>query len=255
MAARASTYTVKQLSDMAGVSIRTLHYYDEIGLLRPDAYGEENGYRYYGEEALLRLQQILFFRELDFSLAEIRSILERPDFDRLRALEVHRKVLLERAARLERLVRTVDKTIQHLKGEVTMSKKEYYEGFSEEKQKEYEQYVRQKWGDNAYESSAKRWENLSDAEKKEYGARGDALNRALAASMDKDPGDPAVQALIGKYREHLSFFYDVTLDIYEGLGHGYNQHPDFIAFYDQYAPGLAAFLEKAIVEYVRRERD
>ena len=253
MATRASSYTVKQLSDLAGVSIRTLHYYDEINLLRPDAYGE-NGYRYYGEEALLRLQQILFFRELDFSLAEIQSILDRPDFDRLHTLQVHRKTLLERVARLERLVHTVDKTIQHLNGEAPMSKKEYYEGFSEAKQKEYEQYVRQRWGNETYESSAKRWADLSDAEKKAYGARGDALNKALAASMDKDPRDPAVQALIEQYREHLSFFYDVTLDIYEGLGHGYNQHPDFIAFYDQYAPGLAAFLEQAITAYVEEKR-
>jgi len=253
MAVRASTYTVKQLSKLAGVSIRTLHYYDEIGLLKPDAYGE-NGYRYYGESALLRLQQILFFRELDFSLAEIQAILNRPDFDLLHALQVHRKTLRGRIERLERLVHTVDKTIHHLKGEAQMSNNEYYEGFSEEKQKEYEQYVRQRWGDDTYESSARRWNALSAAEKKAYGARGDALNRALAASMDKGYQDPEVQALIGKYREHLGFFYDVTLEIYEGLGHGYNQHPDFIAFYDRYAPGLAAFMEQAISYYCQQNR-
>lgn len=253
MTVRAGRYTVKQLSTLAGVSIRTLHYYDEIGLLKPDAYGE-NGYRYYGEEALLRLQQILFFRELDFSLAEIQSILNRPDFDLLRTLQVHRTVLLERAARLGRLVHTVDKTIDHLKGEAPMSEKEYYEGFSAEKQKEYEQYARQRWGDETYESSARRWDALSDAEKKAYGARGDALNKALAASMGKGPRHPDVQTLIGQYREHLDFFYDVTLDIYEGLGHGYNQHPDFIAFYERYAPGLAEFLEQAITYYVEQRK-
>ncbi len=247
----AGTYTVKQLSDLAGVSIRTLHYYDEIGLLEPETYGE-NGYRYYGEEALLRLQQILFFRELDFSLAEIQSILDRPDFDLLRTLQVHRQTLQERALRLERLVQTVDKTILYLKGEAKMSKKEYYEGFSEEKQKEYEQYVRQRWGDEKVESSTRRWAALTDEEKKAYGARGDALHKALAASMSKGPQHPEVQALIQQYREHLSFFYDVTPEIFEGLGHGYNQHPDFIAFYEQYAPGMAKFMEEAITYYVEK---
>lgn len=253
MATRGSRYTVKQLSELAGVSIRTLHYYDEIGLLKPDAYGE-NGYRYYGEEALLRLQQILFFRELDFRLAEIQTIMERPDFDLLHTLQVHRKALLERVARLGRLIHTVEKTIDHFKGEAPMSEKEYYEGFSAKKQKEYEQYVRQRWGNETYESSARRWEALSDAEKKDYGTRGDALNKALADSMVKGPRHPDVQMLIGQYREHLSFFYDVTLDIYEGLGHGYNQHPDFIAFYDRYAPGLAGFLEQAITYYVEQRK-
>lgn len=251
MPVNASTYTVRQLSKMAGVSIRTLHYYDEIGLLKPDAYGE-NGYRYYGEEALLRLQQILFFRELDFSLAEIQSILDRPDFDLLQALQVHRKTLRGRIERLERLVHTVDKTIHHLKGEAQMSNQEYYEGFSEEKQKEYEQYIRQRWGDESYESSARRWNALSAEEKKAYGERGDALNRALAARMEKDYQDPEVQTLIEQYRAHLCFFYDVTLEIFEGLGHGYNQHPDFIAFYDAYKPGLSAFMEQAITYYCQQ---
>jgi MerR family transcriptional regulator, thiopeptide resistance regulator len=253
MAVHAETYTVKQLSELAAVSIRTLHYYDEIGLLKPDAYGE-NGYRYYGEAALLRLQQILFFRELDFSLAEIQTILNQPDFHLLQALRVHRKTLRGRIERLERLVQTVDKTIHHLKGEAQMSDQEYYAGFNEEKQKEYEQYVRQRWGNDTYESSARRWDALTVEEKKAYGSRGDALIRALAASMAKGYQFPEVQALIGQYRAHLSFFYDVTLEIYEGLGHGYNQHPDFIAFYEAYAPGLAAFMEQAIEYYCQQNR-
>jgi len=253
MATRANTYTVKQLSNLAGVSIRTLHYYDEIGLLKPDAYGE-NGYRYYGEEALLRLQQVLFFRELDFSLAEIQAILNRPDFDLLHALQVHRKTLQGRVERLERLIHTVDKTIHHMKGETQMSKKEYYEGFSEEKQKEYEQYVRQRWGNDSYESSAKRWASLTPDEKKIFGTRGEGLIKAIAAGMDKGYQHPEVQALVHQYREHLSFFYEVTLEIYEGLGHGYNQHPDFIAFYEAYAPGLAAFMEQAIEYYCQQNQ-
>ena len=121
-------YTIKQLADLAGVSIRTLHYYDEIGLLKPTSYGE-NGYRYYDEQAVLRLQQILFFRELDFSLDDVKDILDQPEFDVLHALREHRQALEQKVTRLNRLINTVDNTISHLKGELEMSQKSFFEGF------------------------------------------------------------------------------------------------------------------------------
>ncbi|MCA9980813.1 MAG: MerR family transcriptional regulator, partial [Anaerolineales bacterium] len=130
-------YTVKQLADLAGVSNRTLHYYDEIGLLKPSSYSD-SGYRYYDEEALLRLQQILFLRELDISLQKIGTILEQPDYDLVQALTNQRQALAQRAKRLENLMHTIDKTIQHLQGELEMSSQEFFGGFSEEQQKEYE---------------------------------------------------------------------------------------------------------------------
>ena len=139
-------YTIKQLADLAGVSVRTLHYYDEIGLLAPGAYGE-NGYRYYDADALLRLQQILFFRELDFRLDEIKAILDRPDFDVRRALETHRVALEEKSARLKQLIETVDKTISRLKGESKMSDQELFGGFDEEKQAQYTEEARKRWGE------------------------------------------------------------------------------------------------------------
>jgi hypothetical protein len=155
---------------------------------------------------------------------------------------------------LERIVKTVEKTFQHLKGEIQMSKKEYYEGFSEEKQKEYELYVRQRWGDDTYEVSAKKWKAMSVEEKNAYKIHGEELIRAVAACVDKGYQHPAAQTLIGQYRDHLSLFYDITLDIYEGLGHVYNQHPDFVAFYDSFAPGLATFMEQAVVFYCQQHR-
>src|SRR5207247_1449009 len=129
-------YTVKQLSDLAGVSVRTLHYYDEIGLLKPECYGA-NGYRFYGDEALLRLQQILFFKELDFSLDEISEIVSNPGFDMIAALRTHKKALQQRQTKLSRLIRTVDQTIQHLQGTAKMEQADMFEGFSEEQQEEY----------------------------------------------------------------------------------------------------------------------
>ena len=130
-------YTVKQLSTLAGVTPRTLHHYDQINLLKPESVGE-NGYRYYGEKSVLRLQQILFYRELGFSLESIRDVLGKPEFQILDALEDHRESLQGRMRRLERLIQTVDKTIHHLKGEDFMSAKGLFEGFSEEQQEEYD---------------------------------------------------------------------------------------------------------------------
>ena len=122
-------YTVKQLSRLAGVSVRTLHYYDEIGLLRPSRVGE-NGYRFYADLAVLRLQQILFYKELGLSLDEIGQVLEQPEFDVLRALEAHREALRQRLGRLRRLMETLDRTIAHLKGEKIMQTQDLFAGFS-----------------------------------------------------------------------------------------------------------------------------
>src|SRR5204862_1412800 len=122
-------YTVKQLAKMSGVSVRTLHFYDETGLLKP-AYLGANGYRFYEEPQLLTLQQILFYRELGFELKQIQRILGRADFEKVAALRSHRKVLQKNLARTRRLIETSDKTIRHLKGTKTMRSREMFAGFS-----------------------------------------------------------------------------------------------------------------------------
>src|SRR5690348_1905115 len=133
-------YAVKQLSDLAGVSVRTLHYYDEIGLLKPSSVSE-NGYRSYDDLAVLRLQQILFYREMGLGLLQIRDIIDSPEFDLVASLRSHRAELQTRIERLQALMITVDSTIMHLVGEIDMSKKQLFAGFSEEKQKQYEQEI------------------------------------------------------------------------------------------------------------------
>src|SRR5580704_19441119 len=122
-------YTVKQLAAMSGVSVRTLHFYDETGLLKP-AYHGANGYRFYEETQLLTLQQILFYRELGFELKQIKQILGRADFEKAAALQSHRKVLQKNLTRTRQLIETIDKTIQHLKGAKKMRSKEMFAGFS-----------------------------------------------------------------------------------------------------------------------------
>jgi len=122
------TYTVKQVAVMSGVSVRTLHFYDETGLLKPSFVGA-NGYRFYEEPQLLTLQQILFYRELGFELRRIREVLGRDDFETVAALESHRKVLRSKLARTRSLIETIDKTVDHLKGVKSMDKEELFAGF------------------------------------------------------------------------------------------------------------------------------
>jgi DNA-binding transcriptional MerR regulator len=125
-------YSVNQLAKMAGVSVRTLHHYDRFGLLKPSVRTEAR-YRLYGKDELIRLQQILFYKELDFSLADIRRILNDPNFDRVTALESHRHALERRRDKLTTLLGTIDKTILELKGEqIMMTDEELYEGFSKQ---------------------------------------------------------------------------------------------------------------------------
>src|SRR5678815_3949971 len=126
-------YTVKQVATMSGVSVRTLHFYDETGLLKP-AYLGATGYRFYEEPQLLTLQQILFYRELGFELKQIKRILSRPDFDKIAALESHRKVLQKNLAKTRELIQTIDKTIEHLKGTKKMKSRELFEGFDPKQQ-------------------------------------------------------------------------------------------------------------------------
>ena len=243
-------YTIKQLADLAGVSVRTLHYYDEIGLLAPDAYGE-NGYRYYDADALLRLQQILFFRELDFRLDEIKVILDRPDFDVRRALETHRVALEEKSARLRQLIETVDKTISRLKGESKMSDQELFGGFDEEKQAQYTEEARKRWGSEAVDDSMKRWGSYSAAQKAAIIAEGQVIHRDLAENMGKGYDSPTVQQMVARWHQHLRNFYEPSIERLRGLGQLYVDDPDFRANYAKLDSKLPEFFRDAIEFYCR----
>ena len=238
-------YTVKQLAGLAGVSVRTLHYYDEIGLLRPSATAA-NGYRQYDEAAVLRLQQIRFYRELEFSLSAIRQIVDRPDFDVLQALADHRRELHKRAGRLRRLIRTLDKTMLHLKGEVAMSNAQMFEGFDEAKQKEYEAEARRRWGDEAVGPSVRKWNAYSDDKKKHILAEGEAVRRDLAAAMPHGHDSPAVQAVVARWAKHLEYFYQPSLATLRGLGQMYVDDERFALNYTRHHPGLPEFFRQAI---------
>src|SRR5215510_9287774 len=146
-------YTVKQVARMSGVSVRTLHFYDETALLKP-AYLGANGYRFYEEPQLLTLQQILFYRELGFELKQIKRIMGRADFEKIAALESHRKVLRKDLARTRKLIETIDKTIEHLRGKRKMKSQEMFVGFDPEQQARHEQELINRFGETMKERIA-----------------------------------------------------------------------------------------------------
>jgi DNA-binding transcriptional MerR regulator len=248
-------YTVSQLARMAGVSVRTLHHYDQIGLLAPSA-RTEAGYRLYGEPELLRLQQILFFKELDLPLAEVRQILDDPRFDQVTALEHHRQMLHRRMERLARLLKTIDRTIDRLTEEdMALTDKELYEGFTTEQIERYKREAREMYDPALVEESERRVKKMSRDQWQAVGAEGEAVTTGLAALADREPGDPEVQALIARHHAWIENFYPCSAEIYRGLGQGYVEHPEFRAFYEKYRPGLADFMSAAMNHYASQVLD
>jgi DNA-binding transcriptional MerR regulator len=247
-------YTVKQLAKLAGVSVRTLHYYDEIGLLKPSSVGG-NGYRFYEEKALLKLQQILFYRELELSLDEIKAVMGRTDFDLLTALDSHRKALQERVERLKRLIQTVDHTIDHLKGNGSMNAKGMFEGFSEEEQEKYAKEAEQIYDPETVRASNRKWKAYSPSQKENILAEGKKINTDLAAAMPKGAESKEVQALIAHWHQHMQNFWSPNDEQLLGLADQYNDDPRFKANYDKVDPKLASFMREAVKVYVKRRKE
>jgi DNA-binding transcriptional MerR regulator len=242
-------FTVKQLSKLAGVTPRTLHHYDDIGLLKPSRIGE-NGYRYYGEEALLKLQQILFYRELDFPLEEIRRITGRRDFDLLGALQSHREALQKKSARLRQLLVTVDNTIQHIKGEKFMSQKGLFKGFSEEEQEKLAQEAEQMYDPATVRESNRKWKGYSKEKKDAILAEGNQIYLDMIAAMPKGASSAEVQAIVERWRSHMDYFWTPNLDQLLGLATMYNDDPKFKSNFDDMHPKLAEFMREAVTVYV-----
>lgn len=246
-------FTVKQLSRMAGITPRTLHYYDEIGLLKPSQLGD-NGYRYYGEESMLRLQQIMLYRELDIPLEQIKMIMGRREFDVLEALETHRAGLEKRVAHLKRLIQTVDNTILYLKGQRTMSNHQLFDGINEEEQAKMEKDAMQQYDPETVKASYQRWRNYSAAEKQRVLDEGNAIYTEIVAAMPKGAGSPEVQALIERWRRHMDYFWTPALDQLTELADHYSQDPRFKANFDKMHPGLAEFMGEAVRIYVEKQK-
>lgn len=240
------SYTINQLAKLAGVSVRTLHHYDAIGLLSP-ARDERNDYRQYGEPELLMLQQILFFRELDFPLDEIRRILTNPSFDLRRALADQRALIELKSKRLKNLVRTIDDTLNKLTKQSAMDDEKLYDAFSTDETDHYAEEARRRWGrTDAYAQSRERVANMTKEDLARIQADGEALMREIVAARPHGAASPEVQQLIARHYDALRAFYEPTLELYRGLGTMYAEDPRFAAYYNAFGPGMATFMRDAI---------
>jgi MerR family transcriptional regulator, thiopeptide resistance regulator len=255
------TYQVKEAAELSGVSVRTLHHYDEIGLLVPKR-RTEAGYRLYDDHDLLRLQQILIGRELGLPLEEIRRSLDDPSFDRRRALVVQRQQLQQRARQTEAMIRAIDAALAVLDGDAggeregtTMDMKQIFDGFDPA---EYEKEAEQRWGDtDAYKESMERTKRYSADDWKRLAAEQGAVYADLAAAMKagKQPSDDEVLEIVERHRLLIDrWFYPCSPAMQLGLAGLYENDPRFAANIDKYGDGLTGFLVEAIRENARRSK-
>lgn len=245
------SYTVKQLSDLAGVSVRTLHYYDEIGLLKPDSI-RPNGYREYGDGAVMKLQQILFYRELELNLEDIKAIVTSQKFDASAALEAHRKSLQGKAKRLERLIQTVDDTLSHMKGLKKMSQKQLFQAFSDEEQEKYAQEAERLYDPATVKASQKKWKAYTKEDKQCIADEGNTAYASIVAAIPMGAASRQAQAGVELWRKHMDYFWTPSLEQLVGLTELYLSDPRFKANFDKIDPKLAEFMHEAVGEYVKR---
>ena len=248
-------YTVKALAELAGVTPRTLRWYDQTGLLKP-LRTTEAGYRLYGPKQLDRLQDILFYRELGLDLASIRTILDVPAFDRQAALQSHLTELKARRARLDELILTVQRTIDNIKGGTKMTDQEKFEAFKRRvvaaNEAAFGQELRQRYGDEEADRANACVLALTQEEYEAWKALGGEIHAALAAAVGAgaDPAGPEGQRIAQLHRRWLSYSWEAyTPQAHAGLAELYVSDPRFTAYYDREVSGCAAFLRDAVRAY------
>jgi DNA-binding transcriptional MerR regulator len=252
---KAKRYTVSQVASMAHVTVRTLHHYDEIGLLVPSE-RTAKGYRLYDEADLRRLQQILIFRELDFSLEAIGQILDAPVFERGTALRAQRDVLVRGLRRTEAVLKAVDAALAAMEGEGTMDTKRMFEGFEEFDHAKHQAEAEQRWGHtDAYKESMRRAKQYSREDWVAIKAEGEAATNQLAALLAEGKAPDGQEAMDAAevHRMHITrWFYPCSHAMHVGLARMYQADARFTETYEKRAKGLAAFVARAIEANARR---
>ena len=249
-------YTINKLAKLAGITTRTLRYYDEIGLISPTRISS-NGYRIYGQKEVILLQQILFYRELDVPLDEIKRILLKKEFDGISALESHREALINKRNNLNILIENVEKTIDSEKGKITMDDKERFKGFLDElvleNEKKYGDEIREKYGDEAIDASNEKIKGMSKERYEEIDTLSKELNTSLKAAFEQgDPLSELAQKTCELHRKWLSCFWSsYSKDAHLGITQMYVDDPRFTEYYDKIAPGCAVFLRDAVAIYCK----
>jgi len=249
-------YSINKLAKMAGVTTRTLRYYDQIGLLHP-AYTTDAGYRVYTTCEVDLLQQILFFRALDMELSSIKALITAPDFDQHEALAKHLAALQAKKMQMEALIATVEKTIDSMKGKEDMNDAEKFEGFKQkmidENEQRYGDEVRERWGADVYAKSQKKVTGMTQEQWTEVERLSQAVNDTLKAAFEQgDPAGELAQEACDLHRQWLCYFWAdgmYSKEAHLGLAQMYCGDPRFKAHYDAIADGCAEFLRDAMEIY------
>jgi DNA-binding transcriptional MerR regulator len=254
-------YTVKKLSELSKVTIRTLHFYEEEELLKPAYYGE-NGYRYYGERELLQLQQILFFKELGFTIKEIKKVLGKSDFDQLSALYSHQKSLRLQQEKTEQLLLTIDKTIKHLKGTKKMKEQEIFDGFNIKLVKKAPSHASYAAAEELVAKSTRTpTKNVEDVEKRGKAFYENATETAnsifkeLARFIEEKltPNSPEVQRIIKKHHCLADQIQYANREVYKAMAQLYQEHPEFKKQLDPFHPKLSHFMAEGMIFFANKE--
>lgn len=255
MTGKRKSYSVQELAKLSGVSVRTLHYYDELHLLQPTR--KENNYRVYGPAEVDRLQQILLYREAGMNLTVIRDILDNPSFDVEAALADHLETLQSQRKRLDALIKSVEKTLTYKKEERPMSDKEKFESFKkelvEENEKKYGAEVREAYGNETVDASNAKVMGMSEDQYEKSQALEAEMKESLLRGIES--GDPAgidAQKAADLHKQWLSMFWKdgmYSKEAHLGLAEGYVADERFTAYYDAIAPGATVFLRDAIKAY------
>lgn len=252
-------YTVQKLGQLAGVSTRTLRYYDEIGILKP-ARINSSGYRIYGQAEVDRLQQILFYRELGISLDKIKEILTAPSFNPALALTEHREQLLSKRKQLDVLIANVEKTIALHEGRITMSDKEKFEGFKQrlidDNEEKYGREIREKYGEDTVNKSNAKLKNMTQEEYEEVTRLGNEVMEVLAEAFQiGDPASEVAQRAADLHKKWLTYYWsEYSKEAHADLAQMYVDDERFKAYYDQKQPGTAEFLRDAIHIYTGSQK-
>ena len=249
-------YTVQKLGQLAGISTRTLRYYDEIGLLKP-ARINSSGYRIYGAAEVDRLQQILFYRELGVNLDSIKEIMASPTFDGTTALREHREKLLEKRAQLDVLINNVDKSIRQTERKISMTDKEKFEGFKQnlidDNEQKYGKEIREKYGGDAVDKSYAKVKGMTNEQYEEIQKLEEQLFIHLKSAMDTgDAAGELAQKAADLHKQWLCFYWDkYSKEAHAGLAEMYVADERFTAYYDKVQSGATVFLRDAIVIYTK----
>lgn len=248
-----ASHAIGEIAAVSGVTVRTLHHYDEIGLLPPSR-RDPNGYRRYSDEDVRRLQQILFYRELEFSLDEIAVLMDEPDVDEDEHLARQSALLEQRIDRLQRVKKAVDQTLEARAMGTTLTPDELLEVFGEDYAANHEAYTaeaEQRWGDSdAWDQSRRRTTSYSKEDWTQVQAEMTAIHESLAAALrDGDPpeSDRAMDAAESHRRHIGDRFYDCSHEMHANLGEMYVADPRFTKIYEDIQPGLAAYVRDAIL--------